>query len=185
MKFYSLLFAVVLAFDCSGSSAPENKNSASNNSAATNNLQVKETPPEKTADSNTANISVNNAPSVKEDFAVKVVETEDGKSQNVQIIVDDKPKWIIKMPDFEEVNNFAVDAAKKNDKGFEIEVEYGSRYKYDKTFFFIKKDDNFYLSEIRVKSFDGADPEKWSEKAIKIDKQISLDKFEIRKYLSD
>ena len=191
MKFYTILLAVVLAMDCSNSKSSENKNSASNNPQASNNLQTKETPPEKNVNTNSSNtsansnISGNNDRQDKEDFGVKIVDDKSGTSQNVHITVNDKPKWIIKMPSFEDINNFAVDNAKKNDKGFEFQVEYGSRYKYDKTFFFTKKGDNFYLTEIKVRSFDGANPEKWSEKTIKIDKQVSLDKFDINKYLSD
>ena len=57
-----------------------------------------------------------------------------------------------------ERNGFALDEAKKTKTGFEISVEYGSRYYYHKRFIFICKRQRFYLSKVIVDSFDKVNP---------------------------
>src|SRR4030095_9323644 len=47
-----------------------------------------------------------------------------------------------------EVNGCALDEAKKTKSGFEISVEYGSRYYYHKRFIFICKRQKFYLNKV-------------------------------------
>jgi len=162
MKFCSILLIVFLflTINCSSISSKEKEISISNNSQnqAANNLRSAENPP--VADSNLSNNKLIKEQANQDDFLVKTVDDKERNAQNVHTIVSNASKWVIKMPSFEDVNNFAVDQARKNDEGFEIQVEYGTRYKYDKTFYFVKKAEEFYFTQIKIKSFDGNNPQK-------------------------
>jgi len=113
------------------------------------------------------------------------VRDEKRNADDIQILLASGDILTIKTPSGEEVNNFAVDDVKQTSNGFEIEVEYGSRYKYEKTFIFEHGGKTFNLTQIKVKSFDGADPEKSSERSVIIKPPVALEEFKIDKYLSD
>jgi hypothetical protein len=76
-----------------------------------------------------------------------------------------------------ERNGFALDGAKKTKTGFEISVEYGSVIYYHKAFVFICRQHKFYLSKIRVDSFNKHNPEKWRKKIIRVRPALPLEKF--------
>lgn len=101
----------------------------------------------------------------------------------VRISRDRAVLHVIKLPTVDEVNGFGFDWAKKTKEGFEIAVEYGSRIYYGKRFIFICRNDKFYLSKIRVDSFDKHNPEKWSKKVIKVKPNLPLEKFSITDFM--
>ena len=112
-----------------------------------------------------------------------VVEVRESNANYVKIVRGDKVFETIKLPTEIERNGFAVNWAKKTKAGFEISVEYGSRYYYEKRFNFICKQHKFYLSKIIVTSFDKADPEKWNTKVVRIKPNLPLEKFSINDFM--
>jgi hypothetical protein len=78
---------------------------------------------------------------------------------------------------------FALDDAKKTKTGFEIAVEYGSRYFYHKRFIFICKQQKFYLSKVMVDSFDKVNPQHWWKKEIRVRPILPLEKFFIGDFM--
>lgn len=71
-----------------------------------------------------------------------------------------------------------IEKANKSKDGFEISVEYGSRYYYEKRFDFICKQNNFYLNQVRTNTFDKANPEtSWKEYNKTIKPNLQLKKF--------
>lgn len=78
---------------------------------------------------------------------------------------------------------FGFDGAKKTDDGFEISIQYGTRNFYAKTFVFICKEHRFYLSKIRVESFDRQKPEEFSKKVINVQPNVPLEKFSITDFM--
>jgi hypothetical protein len=112
-----------------------------------------------------------------------VVEGQNPGTNDVNIVADGKVLWSIRLPTGIEHNGFGFNWAKKTKEGFEISVEYGSRYHYAKRFNFICKRGKFYLSNIIVDNFDKADPEKWTTKVIRVKPNLPLEKFLIDDFM--
>ena len=101
----------------------------------------------------------------------------------VRIVSDGTVLHAIKLPTVDDVNGFGFDWAKKTKEGFEIAIEYGSIIYYGKRFIFICRNNNFYLSKIRVDSFDKHNPEKWSKKVTQVKPNLPLEKFSITDFM--
>ena len=106
-----------------------------------------------------------------------VAEVLRGDARYVDIAQGDKVLWSIRVYSGVERNGFALDEAKKTKSGFEISVEYGSRYFYHKRFIFICKQHKFYLRKVFVDSFDKHNPEHWWTKEINVRPILPLEKF--------
>jgi hypothetical protein len=112
-----------------------------------------------------------------------VVEVRDAEASRVDVVQGDKVFKTIRLPTGIERNGFGFNWAKKTKEGFEISVEYGSRYYYGKRFNFICKRHEFYLSKIIVDSFDKAHPEKWNTKVIRVKPNVPLERFVITDFM--
>ncbi|GEM_PF-1514080 len=105
----------------------------------------------------------------------------------LNIVVGDEVMTTVKIPTVSDANGFSLTWAKKTKEGFEISVEYGSRYHYQKQFNFICKEGNFYLYAVKVESFDKNDPEsmdKPDEKEVQINPNLPIEKFSLFDYLT-
>ena len=90
-------------------------------------------------------------------------------------------KAAIKMPTDSDAQNF-MGSTEKTKEGFDITVEYGTRYYYRKQFKFVCKEGDFYLYKVRVESFDKFDPESrenWDRKEIEVNPNLPIRKFSI------
>ena len=114
-----------------------------------------------------------------------VAEVMKGDVPYVEITQGDKVFGSIRVFTERERNGFALDEAKKTNTGFEIAVEYGSRYYYHKQFIFICKKQNFYLSKVIVDSFDKQNPEHSRNKVIKIKPILPLEKFVLENFMME
>ena len=112
-----------------------------------------------------------------------VIEGQNPGTHDVNIIQGGKVFWTIRLPTDLERPNFSFNWAKKTKAGFEISVQYGSRYFYAKHFNFICKQHKFYLSKIIVESFDKHHPEKWHTKVIRVKPNLPLEKFLIDDFM--
>jgi hypothetical protein len=104
----------------------------------------------------------------------------------LNIIAGDETKVAIKVPSDSGAQNFVLSPPEKTKEGFEITIDYGTRYYYQKQFNFICKEGNFYLNKVRVVSFDKFDPvsrDNWDRKEIKINPNLPVEKFSIFDYL--
>ena len=108
--------------------------------------------------------------------------TERG-THSVNIVRDGRVLHSIKLLTDMERNGFGFNWAKKTKEGFEISIEYGSVIYYHKRFIFICRQHKFYLSKIRVDSFNKHDPEKWSRKVIRAQPYVPLEKFSITDFM--
>ena len=84
-----------------------------------------------------------------------------------------------------EANGFAFNGAKKTKGGFEISIEYGSVIYYAKTFIFICRQHEFYLSKIRVESFNKHNPAKWKRRVISVRPNVPLEKFSVTDFMRE
>jgi hypothetical protein len=112
-----------------------------------------------------------------------VAEVPGPAANYVNIERDGMVLWSIRLPTGIERNGFALNWAKKRKDGFEILVEYGSRFYYAKRFNFICKQHKFYLSKLTVDSFDKFNPEKWHRRIIKVKPHLPLEKFLIDNFM--
>ena len=110
--------------------------------------------------------------------------TEPG-TNSVKILSSGTVLHTIKLPTGEALNGFAFDGVKKTSQGFEISIEYGSVIYYHKAFVFICRQHKFYLSKIKVDSFNKHNPEKWSKKVIRVRPNVPLEKFFITDYMRE
>lgn len=109
---------------------------------------------------------------------------EDTDTNSLKIVSGGDVLHTIKLLSDKERNGFAFDGVKKNKEGFELAIEYGSRFFYHKNFIFICKDDKFHLSKIEVDSFDRQNPDKSSKfEVIKVQPNVPLEKFSITDFM--
>jgi hypothetical protein len=74
----------------------------------------------------------------------------------------------------------------KTKQGFEISIEYGSRYYYEKRFNFICKQKSFYLNQVKTTTFDKANPEiSWKEYNKAIKPSLKLENFLIDEFTTN
>ena len=106
-------------------------------------------------------------------------------TRSVNIVRGGKVLHTIKLLTDVERNGFAFNWVKKTKEGFEIAIEYGSIIYYGKRFIFICRRHKFYLSKIRVDSFDKHNPEKWSRKVIRVQPNLPLEKFFITDFMRE
>ena len=115
-------------------------------------------------------------------FEISTVDDPPRRVENINLIVSGKIRNTIIMPNDSEVGGFALDWAKKTKRGFEVSIEYGSRYYFAKRFIFICKKNDFFLDRIKIQSFDKAEPEKWTKKDVKVKPMIPVSQFSITDY---
>ncbi len=117
-------------------------------------------------------------------FELETVYDELRDAKNIKLTKNKKVEKIIKLPNQSEFNGFALNWVKKTQKGFEISLDYGSRFYYAKRFNFVCRKGKFFLNEIKVESFDKHNPEKWDSKTVKINPNMPLEKFLIKDYIN-
>jgi hypothetical protein len=101
----------------------------------------------------------------------------------VNIVREGRVLYTIELPTGVDINGFGFDGAKKTKEGFEISIEYGSVVYYHKAFVFICRHHKFYLSKIRVDSFNKHNPEKWSKKVVTVRPKLPLEKFSVTDFM--
>jgi len=106
-------------------------------------------------------------------------------TDSVNIVRDGTVLHTIKLLTERDVPGFSFDGAKKAKRGFEISIEYGTRIYYQKTFVFLCRQHKFYLSKIRVESFDKRNPEKWSRKVVSVQPNVRLEKFSVTDFMPE
>lgn len=173
MKNYYILILAILAFSCARVNSTANPVSVSND--------VKKAVNQTTPNANSQSTKC----SETEDYCLEVVEDVEREAKNINVLVGNKIKWVIKLPSPLDQNGYALNWAKKTDNGFEISIEYGSRIYFDKTFVFHKKNEGFHLTEIKVESFDKQKTEKSNKTTVKFEAPVPIEKFNIEDYMKD
>ncbi|MFN2513973.1 MAG: hypothetical protein ABR568_21475, partial [Pyrinomonadaceae bacterium] len=136
----------------------------------------------------------NGKPTAVPDEASKTIDCDDPKGYSVEEGTDPGTNSVkivrggtvlhtIKLPTGIERNGFGFNWVKKTKEGFEIGIEYGSVIYYGKRFIFICRHHEFYLSKIRVDSFDRHNPERWRWKVIRVQPNLPLEKFLITDFM--
>jgi hypothetical protein len=115
----------------------------------------------------------------------RVEEATEPGTHSVNIVRDGGVLHTIKLLSDVERNGFGFEGVKKTSQGFEISIEYGSVIYYHKALIFVCRQHKFYLSKIKVDSFNKHNPEKWSKKVIRVRPSVPLEKFFITDYMRE
>jgi hypothetical protein len=126
-------------------------------------------------------------------YSLVVVTDPERASQNLgtvpqilNVVSGDKIRVAIKIPTDSDAQNFVLNSTEKTKEGFEITIEYGTRYYYKKQFNFVCEEGDFYLYKVKVESFDKFDSvsrKKWDRKEVKVEPNLPIEKFSIFDYL--
>lgn len=117
-------------------------------------------------------------------FVFKIVDLKDNEKTCRKIILKRINKeYILCRLNQDDFNGFSVNWIKENKQGFEISIEYGSRFYHSKNFYFVFKNSEFYLNKIKSDEFDKFYPDKYKFKTVIINKNILLNKFNILDYI--
>ena len=92
----------------------------------------------------------------------------------------------IAIPTQESIQGFAVNWIKETYGGFEISIEYGSKYYYQKDFRFYYENENFVLKNVLINTFDkhnSENKEGYTTKTETLKTPVKLRDFKIENYL--
>jgi len=106
----------------------------------------------------------------------------------LNIVVGDEIKTTIKIPTDSDANGFSLDSAEKTKQGFEISIQYGTRYYYEKRFDFVCEEGSFYFYKVKTEIRDKNYPENWDKpdkKEIQIKPNLPIEKFSMLDYLGN
>jgi len=106
----------------------------------------------------------------------------EGPIRSVKVVVGDKLARSIDVPSGSEISGFSLSWARKTKDGFDLSVEYGSRFYYGKRFIFSCKDDDLLLTNIAIESFDRNNPSKWTKKDVSIKPPVPIGRFKLTDY---
>ena len=132
------------------------------------------------------------------EYSFVVVENPNRKSdsdplipKDLNIVVGDDVVVRIELPRVDsEVKNFSLNSVEKTKAGFEMRVDWGGGlFHYEIQFKFRCKENNFYLYEVKKKSFSTTNPDsgnfldKKESKVTKIEPNLPIEKFVMADYL--
>jgi hypothetical protein len=182
MSSYFLILIVFFLIACSevnsSKIAEVNHQPTISNKILDDKLEINNVQTPKNEDSKTFDCSASN------DY--KVEKNRDEEFNLVNIIQDDKIVETIKLPTGLSQNGFALNWAKKTKSGFEMSIEYGSRFYYQKEFKFECKDHQLYLTSINITTFDKNDPEKsWKKRKTDINPNVLISNFKVTDYMTN
>lgn len=180
MKIYFFLLLIVFVFSCQSQRATTNliqniEKTTVNNSAIKSQEKLNDV--EEIISSTVVNCG-------NKDFNLAALYKNGKKS----VVIEEGTATIkkINLPNQSFVNGFSLNWARETKKGFEISIEYGSRFYYEKNFIFICQQKDFYLSEIKIVTFDKQDLENsWKEYSTKTKPALTLEKFSIDDFIGN
>ncbi len=111
------------------------------------------------------------------------IKSYDIDKRELLIVKDKIKKYQIKILTPDEAQGFSVNWIKDIGSGFEISIEYGSRYYFQKDFQFIFENNSFYLRKIITNSFDKNKAGKYKKDTKVLDKPINITNFKIEDYI--
>lgn len=118
------------------------------------------------------------------DFALETGKDEEYNLINIK--QDGVTTNVIKLPTGLSKIGFALNFAKKTNDGFLFSIEYGSRFYYEKEFYFGCKRGGFYLTKVIVRTHDQGDPEESpKDLTMRVHPAVPLDRFLITDYMTE
>ena len=118
---------------------------------------------------------------------IKLIDLINAETNERQIVIysDNNCIRILNLPTQDDCNGFSLNGIKQCKNGFEISIEFGSRYYFKKDFYFEYFDDEFYLSKIDENSFDKNAPNENKIKTCYFKPLVNIINFRITDYLKE
>jgi hypothetical protein len=110
-------------------------------------------------------------------------EKDANRISELSFISNGLTKYTIALPSDDDFQGFALDWVKQTPNGFNISIEWGSRFFHEKEFIFVCRSDRFYLEKILHSTFDKANPSKSANTKQKF--KVPLASFKITDYMQE
>lgn len=114
-----------------------------------------------------------------------LLDIKDYKTDKRQLLIQKnhvtQGKILFLTPDI--AQGFSVNWIKETGAGFEVSIEYGSRYYVQKIFQFVFENNSFYLKNITTNSFDKYSPEKYEKTTKKLKKPFKISNFKMEDFV--
>lgn len=92
-------------------------------------------------------------------YKLSLIQNTDGEKTFV-VSVGNMAVKEISLPSQEDINGFSFEDFGETSKGFRISIEYGSRFYYNKVFYFDHSATGFILTRLEITEFDKREPSK-------------------------
>ena len=175
MRLAILILLTALVVSCGTANAPPNVNSGDGNI---------------TSNSDLANSGLEKSAAKKltpkcggKTYSILIADK--GGNQSIVLAEGDNIRRIVKMPTQADAANFSLDHFGETKNGFEIAVEYGSKYYYRKSFNFVCENGEFYFDKVGIERFEKDDPSKITKKDVKTNPKEPLERFSFTGFLID
>ena len=175
MKYAILILLTAFAVSCQTEIAPENANLSGGNITANSDL----------ANSGLEKSAVKTLSPKCGGKTYSILIAEKGGNQSIVFAEGNTIRRTVKMPTETDAPNFSLDRFAETKNGFEIAVEYGSKYFYRKSFEFVCEKNDFYFDKVGVEKFEKDKPENITRKEIKLNPKEPLERFSFTGYLID
>jgi hypothetical protein len=109
-------------------------------------------------------------------YDVNIVE---GGVGGVDVMSEGKILRPLAEPSASDVSGFKLNWAKKTERGFDIQIEFGDRIYFGKRLIFECRKDAFYLTSVDAESFDKSNLSKKKHKTVDLKPPVPLAKFKI------
>lgn len=175
MKLAILILLTAFVVSCGTANAPPNANSSDGNI---------------TSNSDLANSGLDKTAAKKltpkcggKSYSILIADK--GGNQSIVFAEGNNIRRTVKMPTQADAANFSLDHFGETKNGFEIAVEYGSKYYYRKSFNFVCENGEFYFDKVAVERFEKDNPSKIIKKEVKMNPKEPLERFSFTGFLID
>lgn len=175
MKFAFLILFTAFAVSCGTANAPQNANLGDGNITSNSDL----------ANSGLEKLAEKKLSPKCGGKTYSVLIAEKSGNQSIVFAEGNNIRRTVKMPTQTDAANFSLDHFGETKNGFEIAIEYGSKYYYRKSFNFVCEKDNFYFDKVSVEKFEKNNPSKITKKEVKMNPKEPLERFSFTGFLID
>lgn len=121
----------------------------------------------------------------KIDYRFEIKYNPEVNSKSIVLFKESVRFHTIKLPSQVDYNGFSLNGIIKHENGLELNIEYGSRYYYQKQFYFDCKQAELFLTKVRVTTFDKHNPKDQKVSNLEILHELPINKFKCEDYLED
>lgn len=175
MKLSILILLTAFAVSCGTANVSENANSGDGNITSNSDL----------ANSGLEKLAAKKITPKCGGKTYSILIADKGGNQSIVFAEGNNIRRTAKMPTQTDAANFSLDHFGETKNGFEIAVEYGSKYFYRKSFNFVCEKDEFYFDKVAIEKFEKNNPSKITKSEVKMNPKEPLERFSFTGFLID
>lgn len=175
MKFAFLILLIASVVSCGRTDAPENANSGDGNITSNSDL----------ANSGLEKSAVKKLTPKCGGKTYNILIADKNGNQSIVFAEGNNIRRNVKMPTQTDAANFSLDHFGETKNGFEIAVEYGSKYYYRKSFNFVCENGEFFFDKVAIERFEKNNPSKITKKDVRMNPKEPLERFSFTGFLID